>query len=331
MAVAVLVAVVGAAVPVFAEEGVGEGLRQVTLAVFNFEDSGQSAGVGRAVADMLITKLAKSPVLRVYERGRLEEVLSEQQRVGGWNRGGGDPKLRAAATLGVQFVLMGKVSEFGVSENSVLIPLKGTVTKYKARAALDVRLVRVSDAQVLKTWVTAGAKSDFNLGVNVLGIPNFSFSGKEFDDSLLGRATREAVDDAAEKIEGEFSGEELQELARRLPVEGRVADVEGVEGGGLVLNVGRMGGVEAGMALDIYRLEKEIKDPETGEMLTERLEYVGEALVTRVEENFSEAEVLSVEAGYKVRVNDRVKEQLGNAEEEEGGVLEETGEEGEGN
>jgi len=220
-----------------AEEKKEEKPRQVTLAVFNFEDSGQSAGVGRAVADMLITKLGKSPLFRVYERGRLEEVMNEQQRGGGWKQGG-DPKLTAAATLGVQFVLLGKVSEFGVSENSVLIPTQGTVTKYKARAALDVRLVQVSDARVLQTWTSTGAKSDYNLGVNILGIPNFSFSGKDFDNSLLGKATREAVDDIAVKIESTFRGEEMQALARACRWK---AEWPTWRAARLVLNIGSIG------------------------------------------------------------------------------------------
>jgi len=275
--------------------------RSVTIAIFDFEGQG-GLGVGRAVADMLITRLAPSPLFRVYERSRLDEVLEEKRR----GQGEGDPKIRAARTLGVQFIILGKVTEFGVSENSVLIPGRGNVTKYKARTALDVRLVAVSDAQVLETWATIGAKSSFNLGVNIHGMPNFSFAGDEFEQSLLGQATRVAVDEMAGKIETAFRRKKLRSIVEELLIEGRVADVEGNK---VIINIGESAGVKTGMAFDIFRLEKEVTDPETGELLMEKLDHIGELIVLEVEDNYSEASVLKLDNGEKIRVDDRVEEQ----------------------
>lgn len=299
-----------------AETGEGRPLRPVTIAVFSFEDSGgKAAGVGRAVADMLVTRLGGSRLFRIYERSRLEEIFREQRRN---SDTGEDPHVTAARTLGVQFVIMGKVSEFGISNNSVLIPEQGTVTKYKARAALDVRAVLVADGRVLETWETDGAKSSYNLGVNIYGIPNFSFTGREFDQSLLGQATREAVNEAADFINQAFSGEKMQKLAREFRIRGLVADAGAGE---IIINIGSEAGVEEGMILDVYRLQKEITDPETGKKLTERLAPVGAIRVYRAKSDFAMADVIDRNEGAAIKVDDRVWERRPGEEPPPGDIV----------
>lgn len=281
-----------------------EGPRQITLAVFDFTDDHSGApGIGRAVADMLIGSLADDGVIRLFERGRLDEILEEQKHQNPSDMDGNT--IRAARIVGVQFVLTGKVSEFGISENGVYIPGQGTVTQYKARTALDLRLVRVSDAAVVKTWTATGSRTSYNLGVNVLGIPNFEFRGRQFEESLLGKSTREAVDSVAAQIKADVRGPEIQSMALAVKLNGRVADVDGND---LIINIGSLAGVQVGQSMIIFRQTKKVLDPDTGELLTEKRDRVGELLVLHVEERYSEAAVMDIEPGATVNVGDEVEQ-----------------------
>ena len=287
-----------------------KGPRTMTLAVFDFRDEGMHApGVGRAVSDMLIGRLADDPLIRMFERQRIDELVEEQKRQNPSDMEGNS--IRAAKVVGVQFVLMGKVSEFGISENSVWIPDQGTVTKYKARVTMDVRLIQVSDAAVVKTWNTTGAQTSYNLGVNVLGIPNFQFKGRQFEESLLGKATREAVDSAAGMIREDVRGEMLQSLLEDAPLIGRIADVDGND---VILNIGESSGARTGMSLDVFREDKKVLDPDTGEVLLEKRDKIGRVMILHVEDKYSEATIMSMEPGQSIAVGDTVERSAGELE-----------------
>jgi len=276
--------------------------RQITLAILDFGDGMHAPGIGRAVSDMLIGALADDPMIRIFERAQLDEIMEEQKRANPSDMDGNT--IRAAREVGVQFVLTGKVSEFGINENGILIPGKGTVTQYKARATLDVRLISVADAGVIKTWTTTGSETSYNLGVNILGIPNFSFSGRQFEESLLGKATRQAVDSAASFIRDDVRTPLIQENIAGMPLSGKVADVEGDD---LILNIGTLAGMEMGWSVNIYRLEKQVKDPDTGELLMEKRSFVATAFVYSVEEKYSKAQILQTGPGAAVMVGDQVE------------------------
>jgi curli biogenesis system outer membrane secretion channel CsgG len=277
----------------------------VSIAVFNFSDAGtQAPGVGRAVAEMLIGRLAGDKVFRIFERDRLNEIMEEQNRSNPSDNEGNS--LRAGRTAGVQFMLLGKVSEFGISNNSILIPGQGTVTKYKARVSLDIRVALVSNAQVLKTWNASGSETSFNLGVDILGLPSIDFAGSAFNESLLGKATRKAVNSAADAIIKDFRGEELQKAAGAMQVSGLVADVDG---NNVIINIGQAAGAKAGQTLEVYRVVKEVRDPDTGELLTEKRKLVGQIFVTHVEDKYSEAAISETAPGEEIMKSDVVVEE----------------------
>jgi curli biogenesis system outer membrane secretion channel CsgG len=304
----ILVVLIAAAQAAFGEGGTEKrdsATQPVAIAVFDFTDSGVSApGAGRAVSEMLIGKLAADPVIRIFERGRLDEIMQEQKRANPSDMDGNS--IRAGRPAGVQFLLLGKITEFGVGENSVWIPGQGTVTKYKARVTLDIRAVQVSNAQVVKTWNATGGETSFNLGVNVLGLPNFNFGGREFEDSLLGKATRKAVENAAAGILADFRSPGFQKLATTLRPAGLVADVDGSD---IILNIGKTANAQVGQLMVVYRVTKEVRDPDTGELLTEKRKRIGELTIIHVEEKFSRAAVMKLEPTEEIRTGDIVIEE----------------------
>lgn len=279
--------------------------RPVSIAVIDFSDSGSFApGSGRAGADMLIGKLAEDPIFTISERSKIREILEEQNRSHPSDADGNS--LRAGGIAGVQFIITGKVTEFGVSENSVLIPGQGNVTKYKARVSFDIKAVRVSDAKIIKTWSATGSDSSYNLGININGIPNFNFGDKSFEDSLLGKAARKAVDSAAKEISASFRTPELQAIVVQSKSAGLIADVDG---NNVTTNLGRDSNISAGQLLAVYRTVKEIRDPATGELLKEKKKLIGHILILHVEDKYSEAAVMDTTPGESIAVNDAVAEE----------------------
>ncbi|MEW5947139.1 MAG: CsgG/HfaB family protein [bacterium] len=287
-----------------AEEGGAEHRVPAPLVVFDFEGGpGGSTGMGRAVADMLITELGKSGRFRVFERSRLEEVFREQKL--GMDMGG---KMEAVKTVGASVAVMGKITEYGVTDQEVRVPARGTVTRFRARVALDARAVLVDDGRVLKSWSAVGAKSSFKLGINVLGIPDFDYTSPGFQDTLLGKATRQAADEIAGMVTGDLSAAKMMELMGAAALRGLVADVDGSD---VVINIGEDAGVAAGDVFRVTRVVREIRDPATGEVLKTGRRRVGEIIVTHVEQKYADASVLERVEGEEIMVNDIVEEEGG--------------------
>jgi len=121
--------------------------------------------------------------------------------------------------------------------------------------------------------------------------------GNEFVDSLLGEASRNAI----EKIAGQ-----LDSFAEKIPVlsigmEGLVAEVAG---NSLTLNIGKKSGIKVGDKLTVLREVREVTDPQTGQRLPPVVEPLGEATVTEVADDYATA---SFSGSAEVQVGDRVK------------------------
>ena len=122
---------------------------------------------------------------------------------------------------------------------------------------------------------------------------DFSFGHKgKFDETLVGKATREAIDDLVDKI-----SDTLEAVAWT----GRVVKAGGPK---IYLNAGEDAGMATGMEFNVYRMGEELIDPVTGLSLGAEEEIVGRIRATEIKEKYSICEVVSgagFEAGDMVR------------------------------
>ncbi len=255
--------------PAHAQEKSGKKKR---VAVFVFEDktehryhwwNGQPVGDG--MSDMLTTTLVKSGRYTVIERAQMDKILQEQ---GFAMSGAVNPQTAAQAgkILGVELAIMGAVTEFGYKKISTGGALKkigigGALSKRSATVAVDVRFVNTSTAEILMAESVRKEKSKADVSIDTEDI-RFD-SEAQFDETLVGKATREAITDVV-KLLDEHSGGGAWE-----------AKVMLISGGDVIINSGKEGNVKVGDTFVVMRVGEELIDPDTGESLGATEEEVG--------------------------------------------------------
>ncbi|MBD3368327.1 MAG: hypothetical protein GF405_09200 [Candidatus Eisenbacteria bacterium] len=282
--VVLLVSVILTAVaPAHAEEDGPEGLRKM-IAVVEFEDksdrsrwrwSGPNPGTG--MSDMLVTALVQSEEFMVIEREQLNHVLAEQD-LGQSGRVTEQTAPAIGKLLGVAAIVYGTVSEFGYLESDTGGSVTGSfglgVSKTTARVAADVRMIDTTTGEIILAETADSEKSQRGLKVATQDF-SFDHSGK-FDETLVGKATREAIDDIVESI---------TETMEDVPWTGRVVKADTPTK--IYLNAGSNTGIETGMVFNVYRMGEELIDPATGISLGAEEELIGSMRVTDVKEKYS--------------------------------------------
>lgn len=250
-----------------------EGLKK-RVAVFNFEDqAGYGHQIGNGLSDMLVTALVESDKFIVIERSELDQILQEQ---GLGVSGAVTPQSAAqiGQLLGVELMVTGSVSEFGTKENKVggglgkLGGLRLGVGRSQARAVVDLRLVNTNTGEIIAAKQADGEESTTSL--DNAGVDGIDFhNSSSWDNTIMGKAARKAVDKATEII---------TEAMASVPWQGKV--IKGNPDGTLFMKPGSQGGVKAGMTFWVYRPGEELIDPDTGLSLGSEEMKVGQIQVT---------------------------------------------------
>lgn len=254
---------------------------------------GSDVDIGKGIADMLVTELVRNGTYSVIERKQLDRVLGEQnfQQSG---RADASTAAQLGRILGVDAIVIGSITQFGRDDKRVGvgggvrvggIGLGGIGRKSaKAVVGIDARIVDIRTAEILgvATGFGESKRSGTTLvgGASVGGVAAggaFDMSSSNFGSTILGEATRLAVDSlltelvgAATKIEGTVAA-----------ITGLVADVAGSE---LTINVGTSQGVRVGAEYAVVRPGREIKDPATGRVIRRTTTPVGKLKITSADE-----------------------------------------------
>lgn len=277
--------------------------RRKRIAVVNFEippsvyhgwgDGGGAAAdrLGVVLSDMLITGLVKSGAFDVIERTELQKVLDEQHLSA---QGLLDPATapKAAKILGVDMVLGGKITEFGVKKKGggglgiLTGGLLGVdIEQSTARVVIDTRMIDTTTAKIILAEQGVGENSQSKFGFAGSDFARFlvavNFESSEWTESRLGRATRTAVDEVLGKVVGLF------------PVEANVRAI--LPDGALILDLGRFSGLKVGDKLDLVRVTL-VKDEDTGEVIFEDRKPLGTVQVVEVQDNSSKCTVVGTAA-----------------------------------
>jgi len=274
------------------------------IAVFEFEDktdhrhhwwSGQS--VGHGMADMLITTLVESGKYDVIERTELDNILKEQSLA---QSGMVTPESAAQVgkLLGVQLAVVGAVTEFGHEKGGVGGRVKGIgvgVKNLSATVAVDVRFVDTSTGQILDAKNARAEEKSRGLSVST---PKVDFDNrKDFDDSIVGKACRKAIDQIQEMI-----GKQLDNATWQ-------AKIVKVTGNTVIINSGSLAGVQNGMEFVIYAPGEELIDPDTGISLGSEETRKGKIRVTDASLGNGKAAKCQVVEGTGFDRGDFVREQ----------------------
>jgi curli biogenesis system outer membrane secretion channel CsgG len=288
------------------------------VAILSFDDAaveasaakalGTTQDVGGLLSDVLVKELLKGSTYSIIERRALDQVLKEQNFS---NSNRADAKTAAAIgrVLGVDAIIIGSVTQFGVEESAVAVgsgPL-GRVTRgvlgggkrvnSRAVVGMTARIVDTRTGEILTAASGSGESSKASVAASGYATGDIDMTSRSFQESMLG----EAVNGAAQQV-----ATTLNEFGSKLataPVDysGLVADVSGTT---LILNVGRLKGVQVGDTIEISRAGRQILDPQTKKVLRTIVEKVGTAKVTEADDASATATLTGTAA---VQVGDQVK------------------------
>lgn len=265
------------------------------VAVFTFEDKsdqgwhwwdGKSPGDG--MADMLTTTLVKSGKYVVVERQEITQVLDEQ-KLGQTGLVTPQSAAEMGKLLGVELAIMGAVTEFGHSSGGTGGRIKGIgigVKKQTATVAVDVRFVNTTTGEILAAENVRKEESSGGLSIST---PKFGFDNRnDFDNSLVGKATREAIDAIVGLVDAQMA---------QLPWEGKILMIRGNT---IFVKPGSDAGVKVGDTFAVYSKGEELIDPDTGLSLGSVETKVGTIEVTSIVSGGKAAQaVIKLGSGFK--------------------------------
>jgi len=261
------------------------------VCVMELEDKSSHAhgwqNVGTGVADMMVTALAETKKYTLIEREKLDKVLAEQN-LGASGAVTAQTAAKIGRLLGAHYIITGAVTEFGVKDSKIgvgglekVLPFGGgaKVSKNTARAALDVRAIDTTSAQIVAAAKGEGSKSSAEFKGDLSIAPSFDFGKDGFDETIIGKAARKAVEDVVKELTSAFdeSGPGAIKIIK-------------ITGNQIYINSGGADGEKVGRVYDIFRAGEEMLDPDTGESLGSEEEKVGSAKVVKVTPKYSIAE-----------------------------------------
>lgn len=281
LAAVALVLSVAAPIVLAADDDAPKGLKKM-IAVVDFEDKTDHSrwhwtgpDPGQGMSDMLVTALVQSGKFRVMEREQLQQVIKEQD-LGQSGRVTEQTAPALGKLLGVTAIVYGSVSEFGYMASDTgggIAGIGGGISKTTARVSIDVRMIDTTTGEIILADTASDEKSQMGLK---LSTEDFSFGHEgKFDQTLVGKATREAIDDLVEKVTDTLSN---------VPWTGRVVKADP---GKIYLNAGQDVGVTPGMEFNVYRMGEELIDPVTGLSLGTEEELVGRVAASDIKEKYS--------------------------------------------
>lgn len=243
--------------------------------------------VGTGVADMMVTALAETKKYTLIEREKLDKVL-EEQRLGASGAVTAQTAAKIGRLLGANYIITGSITEFGVKDSKIgvgglqkVLPFGGgaKMSKNTARAAIDIRAIDTTSAQIVAAAKGEGSKSSAEFSGDLSIAPDFDFGKDGFDETIIGKAARKAVEDVVKEITKSFD-----------EGGGGAVKIIKISGNQVYINSGGADGEKVGTVYGVYRMGEDMVDPDTGESLGSEEEKIGTAKVVKVNPKFSIAE-----------------------------------------
>ncbi len=261
------------------------------VCVMDLEDKSSHShswqNVGTGIAEMMVTALADTKKYTLIEREKLEKVLDEQ-KLGASGAVTAQTAAKIGRLLGAQYIITGSVTEFGVKDSKIgvgglekVLPFGGgaKVSKNTARVAIDVRAIDTTSAQIVAAAKGEGSKSSAEFKGDLSIAPSFDFGKEGFDETIIGKAARKAVDEVAGALSKKFD-----------EAGGGAVKIIKITGKQIYINSGGADGEKEGHVYGIYRMGEEMIDPDTGESLGSEETKIGTAKVVKVTPKYSVAE-----------------------------------------
>jgi curli biogenesis system outer membrane secretion channel CsgG len=264
--------------------------------------------IGKGISSMIVTNLVRDGTYRVIERQQLDKILQEQN-FSNSDRANPATAAKIGKILGLNAIIIGTITEFGAEKKNIDagvvtsrfgLPRVGTSTS-KANVVLDARMVNTETAEIMAVASGKGQSSRGGVmlsGYGGGGAGGIDMGSSDFQRTIIGEATRQAVDELTRQLDSQSDKIE----ANTIEINGLVADVTDNQ---LVLNVGKNQGLKVGDVLAIEHVVKKVMDPsDPTKVLRVVSERIGTAKITSVDAGSAMADFSGV---GKAQVGDAVK------------------------
>jgi curli biogenesis system outer membrane secretion channel CsgG len=255
--------------------------------------------IGGGLAAQLTTALVNSGHFIVVERAELASVLREQE-LGLTGIVSKETAAQVGQVLGAQILVRGAVTEFeqragggGLRLGVASGPFGGALGAQSTAGivGMDLRLIDTTTGQVVRSRRAESKIEQRGLSADI-NVQQVTFGGDAFDKTVLGQATRQAIERAVAEIVAS---------SQVVPWTGRVVDVAGEQ---VFLNAGSASGLKAGDRFAISTVVRELTDPATGLSLGVIEQKLGEVRVVSTQDNFS---IAAMVAPFQTQRGDLVK------------------------
>jgi len=302
--------------------------RRIAILPFDYGSVSGHLGtvdVGKGIVSLLITKLVNDGTYSVVDRQMLDSILKEQN-LSVSDRADPATACKIGKILSVDAIVVGTVTQFGFESHhtdvggaasvaSSHIPYVGGFgfghaghSTGKCKVAVDARIIDINTSEILAA--THGTGESKRSSTSLWGGGGGGWSGgdggfdsgsSEFATSIAGEATLQAVDDIGTQLIAAAAKIPDNQSIAQMNVQGKVADVTGSQ---VVVNVGKVNGIAIGDNLQVERVVKQIKDPDSGKVLKSISNTVAVINVSEVDANSATGNVVK---GNGVKVGDDVR------------------------
>ena len=203
---------------------------------FLIDDSGDR--LGKQAADILSARLAETGKFQMFERMDADDVSAEQMLAGLKEDG-----------VSIDYLIVGSVSEFGRSTESESGVFQRKKTQ-KAYSKVNVRLIDVATGRII--FATEGAGEAISEAKKTFG----AGSSAGYDQSLTDKAISAAISQL------------ISNLVENMTSKPWRSYVLAEEDGSYIISGGATQGLTPGLALVVYENGREVKNPQTGAMVS---------------------------------------------------------------
>ena len=259
------------------------------LAIHTFENPPNyySSTIGNGLTSIIVTNISQSGRFDVIQRGENLDLLIEEIDFGQSGYVEQETAVEMGHILGVEYVLSGRVTNFGYEETSTGGILGGwggfgglDITEEEAVVRLDFVLIDARTGETVLAAIAEGKDSDTDFDIDARNwgdwFGSISYDSDEFMDSMIGKATIKAVDSLMTQILAQF------------PIQ---APVLAVTPDFAILDIGSNAGIEAGMQFEVYRVSAVTNA--AGEVVWEEKTLIGLVEITEAELRSCKAELVS--------------------------------------
>ena len=228
----------------------------------------------------------------MFERQTLDKLMAEQN-FSNSNRADPSTAAKLGKMAGVDYIIIGAITQFGNETKKQGVGGNGGTwhgygvggfghSNSKAEVGISARIVNVNTGEIVAVAEGSGQSSRSSTSLlggggdwRGAGGGNVDFGSSNFQETIIGEATKAAVD----QLSGNIIADAPKLTMTAVKIDGVVA---AVDSGQIILNMGSDAGVKVGDQFEIIRVTKEIKDPSTGEVIRRLTTTVGFVKATDV-------------------------------------------------